>query len=147
MNEEHYQTLGSPPLKPAEADFKLRTASGALMLGMGFLTCNIQTDSEYYDQQFIVCKQLTPGLILGRDFLARNQLGITWGPEGVLQLRDDQNVQMQTMEETTVCIAKLMANVTIPSRSLAVVTVKNEIAPYVKIKHGLILPLLLRKHC
>ena len=124
MNEEHYQTLGSPPLKPTEADFKLRTASGALMLGMGFLTCNIQIGSEYYNQQFIVCKQLTPGLILGRDFLARNQLGITWGPEGVLQLRDDQNVQMQAMEETTVCSAKLTANVTIPSRSLAAVTVK-----------------------
>ena len=124
MNEEHYQTLGSPPLRPAEADFKLQTASGALMPGMGFLTCNIQIGSEYYNQQFIVCKQLTPGLILGRDFLARNQLGITWGPEGVLQLRDDQNVQIQAMEETTICSAKLTANVTIPSRSLAVVTVK-----------------------
>ena len=124
MNEEHYQTLGSPPLKPTEADFKLRTASGALMPGMGFLTCNIQIGSEYYNQQFIVCKQLTPGLILGRDFLARNQLGITWGPKGVLQLRDDQNVQIQAMEETTACSAKLTANVTIPSRSLAAVTVK-----------------------
>ena len=124
MNEEHYQTFRSPPLKPPEADFKLWTASRALMPGMGFLTCNIQIGSEYYNQQFIVCKQLTPGLILGRDFLARNQLGITWGPEGVLQLRDDQNVQIQAMEETTICSAKLTANVTIPSRSLAVVTVK-----------------------
>ena len=35
MNEEHYQTLGSPPLEPAEASFKLQTASGALMLGYG----------------------------------------------------------------------------------------------------------------
>ena len=65
MNEEHYQTLGSPPLEPAEADFKLRTASGALMPGMGFLTCNMQIGSEYFRQQFIVCKQLTPGIILG----------------------------------------------------------------------------------
>ena len=92
MNEEHYRTLGSPPLKPTEADFKLWTASGALMQGMGFLTCNIQIGNEYYNQQFIVCKQLTPGLILGRDFLARNQLGITWWPEGVLQLRDAQEM-------------------------------------------------------
>ena len=91
---------------------------------MGFLTCNIQIGSEYYNQQFIVCRQLTKGLILGRDFLARNQLVITQGPEGVLQLRDDQNVQMQTMEETTVCIDRLTANITIPSRSLAAVTVK-----------------------
>ena len=29
MNEEHYQALGSPPLEPAEADFRLQTASGA----------------------------------------------------------------------------------------------------------------------
>ena len=29
MNEEHYQTLGSPPLEPAGADFRLRTTSGA----------------------------------------------------------------------------------------------------------------------
>ena len=42
MNEEHYQTLGSPPLEPAEASFKLRTASGALIPGMGFLTCDMQ---------------------------------------------------------------------------------------------------------
>ena len=129
MNEEHYQTLGSPPLKPAEADFKLRTASGALMPGMGFLTCNIQIGNEYYNQQFIVCKQLTPGLILGRDFLARNQLGITWGPEGVLQLRDGQDVQVQTMEETTTCVARLTANITIPSRSLAAVTVRMILSP------------------
>ena len=56
--------------------------------------------------------------------MARNQLGITWGPEGVLQLRDDQNVQIQAMEEASVCNASLTANITIPSRSLAAVTVK-----------------------
>ena len=86
MNEEHYQTLGSPPLEPTDIDFRLWTASGALMPGMGFLTCNMRIGNEFYRQQFIVCKQLTPGIILGRDFLSRNQLGITWGPEGVLQL-------------------------------------------------------------
>ena len=73
MNEEHYQTLGSPPLEP----------TGALMPGMGFFTCNMRIGNEYYRQQFIVCKQLTPGIILGQDFLSWNQLGITWGPEGV----------------------------------------------------------------
>ena len=86
MNEEHCQTLGSPPLEPTDIDCRLRTASGALMPGMGFLMCNMRIGNEYYRQQFIVCKQLTPGIILHRDFLSWNQLGITWGPEGVLQL-------------------------------------------------------------
>ena len=84
MNEEQYQALGSPPLEPADVGFRLRTACGALMPGMGFLTCNLQIGRETYKQQFIVCRQLTPGIILGRDFLSRNQLGITWGPEGIL---------------------------------------------------------------
>ena len=62
------------------------------MPGMGFLTCNIQIGGKDYKQQLIVCKQLAPGIILGRDFLCKNQLGITWGPEGVLQLRDNQDI-------------------------------------------------------
>ena len=67
--------------------------------------------------------QLTPGIILGRDFLSRNQLGITWGPEGVLQLRDKQDLSLQTAEEITNPAVKLAAKTVIPSRSLVLVTV------------------------
>ena len=107
-----------------EAELRLGTASGALMPGMGFLTRNIQIGSEYYRQKFIVCKQLTPGIILGWDLLSRNQLGITWGPEGILQLRDSQDIPVQTMEEMTTYTARLIANIVIPSRSLMAVPVR-----------------------
>ena len=123
MNEEHYQTFGSPPLEPAEAEFRLRTASGALMPGMGFLTCNMQIGGEYYRQKIIACKQLTPGIILGQDFLSTNQLLITWGLEGILQLRDSQDIPVQTMEEMTTYTARLVAKIVIPSRSLMAVPV------------------------
>ena len=123
MNEEQYQTLGSLPLEPVDVGFWLRTGSGALMPGMGFLTCNLQIGGETYKQQFIVCQQLTPGIILGRDFLSCNQLGITWGPEGVLQLRDKQDLLLQTAEEITYPAVKLAAKTVIPSRSLVLVTV------------------------
>ena len=76
MKEDQYQALGSPPLEPADVGFRLRTACVALMPGMGFLTCNLQIGRETYQQQFIVCQQLTPGIILGCDFLSHNQLGI-----------------------------------------------------------------------
>ena len=66
MNEEQYRTLGSPPLESQDVGFQLRTASGALMPGMGFLTCDLCIGGEMYKQQFIVCRQLTPGIILGR---------------------------------------------------------------------------------
>ena len=66
---------------------------------------------------------------MGRDFLARNQLGITWGPEGILQLRDNQDAQIQMMEETVTHIARLTAKVTVPSRSLTAVTVRMILPP------------------
>ena len=117
MNEKHNQALGSPPLEPTDIDFRLRTASGALMPGMGFLTCNMRIGNEYYRQQFIVCKQLTPGIILGPDFLSRNQLGIIWGPEGVFQLQDNEDIPVQAVEDPTTFPAVLTTKVTVPSRS------------------------------
>ena len=77
MNAEQYRTLGSPHLESQDVGFQLQTASGTLMPGMGFLTCDLGIGGETYKQQFIVCRQLTPGIIFGCDFLSRNQLGNT----------------------------------------------------------------------
>ena len=124
MNEEQYQALGSPPFESADVGFHLRTACGALIPGMGS-TCNLQMGKETYKQQFIVCRQLNPGIILGHDFLSCNQLGITWGPEGILQLRDKQDLTVQTAEEITNSAVMLAAETVIPSRSLVLVTVST----------------------
>ena len=129
MNEEQNRTLGSPPLESQDVGFQLQTASGALMPGMGFLTCELRIGGETYKQQFIVCLQLTPGIILGRDFLSRNQLGITWGPEGTLQLRDEQDPSVQTAEEITNPMVKSAAKTVIPPRSLVLVTVSTTLPP------------------
>ena len=99
------------------------------MPGMGFLTCNLSIGGETYKQQFIVCRQLAPGIILGRDFLSRNQLGITWGSEGALQLRDEQEPSVQTAEEITNPSVKLAAKTVVPSRSLVLVTVATTLPP------------------
>ena len=129
MNEEQYRTLGNLPLESQDVGFQLRTASGALMPGMGFLTCDLCVGGEMYKQQFIVCWQLTPGIILGRDFLSRNQLGITWGPEGILQLRDEQDLSVQIAEEVANSTVKLATKTVIPPRSLVLVTVSTTLPP------------------
>ena len=56
-------------------------------------------------------------------------MGITWGSKGVLQLRDSQDAQIQTMEETETYVARLTAKVTVPSRSLTAVTVQMILPP------------------
>ena len=129
MNEEQYRAFGSPPLESQDVGFQLRTASGALMPGMGFLTCDLCIGGEMYKQQSTVCRQLTPGIILGHDFLSRNQLRITWGPEGTLQLRDERDPSVQTAEEVTNPTVKLAAKTVIPPRSLILVTVSTTLPP------------------
>ena len=54
MNEEKYRTLGSPPLESQDVGFQLRTASGALMPGMGFFTCDLGIGGETYKQQLTI---------------------------------------------------------------------------------------------
>ena len=95
------------------------------MPGMGFLTCDLGIGGETYKQGFIVCGQLTPGII----FLSRNQLGITLGPEGTLQLRDEQDPSVQTTEEVTNPTVKLAVKTVIPPRSLVLVTVSTTLPP------------------
>ena len=129
MNEEQYRAMGSPPLESQDVGFQLRTASGALMSGMGFLTCQLRIGDETYQQQFIICRQLAPGIILGHDFLSRNQLGITWGPEGTLQLRDEQDPSVQATEEVASPTVKLTSSTVIPPRSLVLVTVSTILPP------------------
>ena len=72
---------------------------------------------------------MTPGIILGCDFLSRNQLGISWGPEGTLQLRDEQDPSIQTAEEITNPTVKLAAKTVIPPRTLVLVTVSTTLPP------------------
>ena len=105
------------------------------MPGMGFFTCNLQIDREAYKQQFIVCRQLTPGIILGCDFLSHNQLGITSGPEGVLQLRDNQDLSLRTAEEIINPAVKLAAKTVVPPRSLVLVTVSTTLPSYTNKTH------------
>ena len=146
MNEEQYRTSRSPPLESQDVGFQLRTTSGALMPGMGFLTCDLGIGGETYKQQFIVCWQLTPGYILGCDFLSCNQLGITWGPEGTLQLKGEQDPSVQTAEEMTNPTVKLAAKTVIPPRSLVLVTVLTTLPPCKDKTHFDFVPTQINSH-
>ena len=51
------------------------------------------------------------------------------GTEGVLQLRDSQDIQIRVMEETATHMARLTTRVTVPPRSLTAVTVQMRLPP------------------
>ena len=56
-------------------------------------------------------------------------MGITWGPEGVLQLRDNKDIPIQVAEEINTPAAKLAIKVIVPPRNLIVVPVLTKLPP------------------
>ena len=130
LSEEQYNQLGMPPLRPYPPRGAVRNASGEVMPGLGFTTCRVQIGDRVYTQEFVVLKQLLPQIILGRDFLSTYKLAIIWGQEGVLQLRDEQEIAILTAEEITEYLATLLAKIKIPARTAAVVPVIANLPPF-----------------
>ena len=119
-----------PPVRPYPAKGSVRNASGEIMPLLGFVTCSVKIGDRNYDQEFIVIKQLVPEIILGRDFLSTYKLAITWGREGVLELRDEQETAILTAEEITEYPAVLLAKIEIPARTGVVVPVTVNLPPF-----------------
>ena len=119
-----------PPVRPFPTKGSVRNASGEIMPLLGFVTCTVKIGDRNYDQEFIVIKQLVPEIILGRDFLSTYKLAITWGREGVLELRDEQETAILTAEEITEYPAVLLARIEIPARTEVVVPVTVNLPPF-----------------
>ena len=77
MSEHQYVSIGSPPLKLPNS--VLRTALGAELAVLGTTTCTVWIGGYVYVHPFIVCKELAPAIILGRDFLSAHKIKIAWG--------------------------------------------------------------------
>ena len=97
---------------------------------VGFVTYSVQIGDRVYDQEFIVIKQLVPEIILGRDFLSTYRLVITWGQEGVLELRDEQETAILTAEEINEYPATLMAKIEMPARTAVIAPVSINLPPF-----------------
>ena len=119
-----------PPVRPYPTRGSVRNASGEIMPLLGFVTCSVKIGDRNYDQEFIVIKQLVPEIILGRDFLSTYKLAITWGREGVLELRDEQETAILMAEEITEYPAVLLARIEIPARTGVVVPVTVNLPPF-----------------
>ena len=130
LSEAQYNQLGMPPLQPYPPRGTVQNASGEVMPVVGFATYSVKIGDRAYDQELIVIKQLVPEIILGRDFPSTYKLAITWGQEGVLELRDEQETAILTAEEITEYPAVLLAKIEIPARTVVMTPVSVNLPPF-----------------
>ena len=65
------------------------TATGTSMEPIGFTECSFDISGRAFTQKFIVCNNQTRPIILGKDFAAKNCIGIVWMKQGLRKMIDD----------------------------------------------------------
>ena len=101
------------------------TATGMSMEPIGFTECSFDINGRAFTQKFIVCNNQTRPIILGKDFAAKNCIGIVWTKQGSRKMIDDDcKVIMEVKEQTTDIPLSLTNSIRIPPHAIAVAVVE-----------------------
>ena len=77
---------------------------------VGFTQCTFSINGRSFMQKFIVCTNQTRPVILGKDFAARNCIGIIWTKQGSRKMIDDNNKVIMKVHEQTTDVPLSLAN-------------------------------------
>ena len=99
MSEEHYKKLQLSKIDLLQ-NVSVRSATGSNLAHIGLVNCTFMLGDTSFDFDFIVCKNLTRPLILGRDFLIQNHITIRYSENGkcILEHQQQELVAATNME-------------------------------------------------
>ena len=81
MSEAYYKKLQLNKIRLL-SNIHVRSASGSNLSPLGIVNCTFELGETAFTSDFIVCKNLTRPLILGQDFLMRNQVTVRYSEDG-----------------------------------------------------------------
>ena len=105
----------------------VRSATGSNLAPIGLVNCTLMFGDTSFDFDFIVCKNLTRPLILGRDFLIQNHIAVRYSENGKCFLDHQQQELVAAMDMEIRPHLSLANSISLPGRTLAVVQVNNTI--------------------
>ena len=82
-----------------------------------------------FDFDFIVCKNLTRPLILGRDFLIQNHISMRYSENGKCILDHQQQELVAAIDVEVRPHLSLANSILLPGRTLAVIHINNNLSP------------------
>ena len=93
------------------------------------MDCTFELGKIAFTSDFIVCKNLTRPLILGRDFLMRNQVTVRYSEDGKCILDCHQEELIASLEIEHKAQLRATAPVLLPGRTLVVIQVNSNLEP------------------
>ena len=98
---------------------KLRNASGKDMKTHGVTTVKFKMGNSIFVQDFIICEDLVRPIIIGRDFIVGNFIGIIWTKQVTKKVTQDYRVVIEVKEPARGKTLSMMRRIAIPPRQYA----------------------------
>ena len=124
MIEEYYKKLQLSKIHLLQ-NISVWSATGSNLAPIGLVNCTFMLGDTSFNFNFIVCKNLTRPLILGRDFLIQNHIAVRYSQNGKCIL-DHQQQELAAVTDMEIRPHLSLANsILLPVRTLAVVHVNT----------------------
>ena len=91
------------------------------------MTCNITLGNKTFQHDFVVCRHLMRPLILGREFLFKNELKVYYSKTGECRLDYKQEELVATIDSQGDKTLTLKSGVYIPGRTVAILNVNSSV--------------------
>ena len=91
------------------------------------MTSNITLGNKTFQHDFVVCKHLMRPLILGREFLFKNELKVSYSKTGECKLDYKQEELVATVDSQDDLTLTLKSGIHIPGRTVAVLNVNSSV--------------------
>ena len=119
ISEKYCQSLQLTKIQFVQ-NISVRSATGSNLTPLGLINCSFESGKIKFNSDFIVCKNLTRPLILGRDFLIQNHVTVQYTDDGKCVLDYQQQELVASMDIENKPQLSLANSVTLPGKSLIV---------------------------
>ena len=128
ISEKYHQNLLPTKIQFIQ-NISVRSATGSNLTPLGLINCSFELGKVKFNSDFIVCKNLTRPLILGRDFLIRNHVTVLYAGDGKCIIDYQQQELVASINIENKPQLSLANSMTLPGQSLVVVCVRNNLEP------------------
>ena len=128
ISEKYYKKLQLAKIHLLQ-NVNVRLATGSNLAPIGLINCTFELGGTKFNCDFIVCRNLTRPLILGRDFLIQNHISVRYSENGKCILDHQQQELIASLSVEDKPQLSLVNSITLPGRTLAVVHVNNDLKP------------------
>ena len=129
ISEKFYHSL--PTIKMQNVgNISVKSTTSSDLTPLGVISCSFELGNLKFMNSLVVCRNLTRPLILGRDFLLQHHITIRYAEDGKCVLAYQQQDIIASVELEEKPQIFMTHSATIPGRSLAIVSVYNDLKPH-----------------